>query len=76
MTAPILGHLRRRRRGIGPDVVAAFETALTAAGVTHELVTYPGAPHSFFDRKAADFAEASADAWRRTLEFIRANTPA
>ncbi len=56
--------------------MAEFETALTAAGTPHELVTYPDAPHSFFDRKAADFAEASADAWRRTLEFIRANVPA
>ena len=24
---------------------------------THRIVTYPGAPHSFFDRKAADFAD-------------------
>ncbi len=30
--------------------------ALTAAGTDHRLVTYPGAPHSFFDRKAAEFA--------------------
>ena len=32
--------------------------------------TYDGAPHSFFDRKYEEFADASADAWRRTLEFI------
>ncbi len=50
-------------------------TPSSAAGVNHELVTYPGAPHSFFDRKADDFAEASTNAWRRTLKFIRANTP-
>ena len=42
----------------------------TAAGVEHEVVTYDGAPHSFFDRKYEEFADASADAWRRTLEFI------
>jgi hypothetical protein len=29
--------------------VAAFEAALTAAGAEHEVVTYDGAPHSFFD---------------------------
>jgi carboxymethylenebutenolidase len=40
------------------------------------VVTYPGAPHSFFDRKAEDFADVSADAWERVLSFIRTNTPA
>ncbi len=30
----------------------------------------PGAPHSFFDRKQEEFAEASADAWERVLAFI------
>ena len=49
---------------------AAFEAALTAAGVEHELVTYEGAPHSFFDRKQADFAAASDDAWARVLAFV------
>ena len=33
-------------------------------------MTYPDAPHSFFDRKAADFAEASAAAWREIVAFI------
>jgi len=49
---------------------AEFDRALTAAGVEHEIVTYDGAPHSFFDRKQADFAEASDDAWRRVLAFV------
>ena len=49
---------------------AAFDAALTAAGVRHELVEYEGAPHSFFDRKQAEFQAASDDAWRRTLELI------
>ena len=49
---------------------AAFEAALRAAGVDHELISYDGAPHSFFDRKQDEFAEASEDAWRRVLEFI------
>lgn len=40
---------------------------LTAAGVTHELVTYPGRPHGFLcpDRPGTYDAEASQDAWRR-----------
>jgi carboxymethylenebutenolidase len=48
----------------------AFEAALRRAGVEHELVVYDGAPHSFFDRKQAEFADDSADAWRRVLAFI------
>jgi carboxymethylenebutenolidase len=50
--------------------VATFEEALSAAGVEHELVTYDGAPHSFFDRRYEDFAEASEDAWARVLAFV------
>ena len=73
--APILGIFGGADEGVTPDVVEEFEHALVGAGVAHELVTYPGAPHSFFDRKAADYADASTNAWRRTLKFIRANTP-
>jgi carboxymethylenebutenolidase len=40
--------------------------------VEHELVTYDGAPHSFFDRKQADFVDASEDAWRRVVAFVEA----
>ena len=57
--------------GIPPEDVSAFERALEEAGVKHELVTYPGAPHSFFDRKYEDFAADSEDAWNRVLSFIR-----
>jgi carboxymethylenebutenolidase len=70
MTAPILALMGGDDPGIPPEVNAEFERALEAAGIEHELVTYPGAPHSFFDRKHADFGEESADAWRRVLEFI------
>ena len=49
---------------------AAFDDALDEAGVEHEVVTYEGAPHSFFDRKQEEFAAASEDAWRRVLAFL------
>jgi carboxymethylenebutenolidase len=70
LEAPILGLMGGADQGITADDVAAFEEALAAAGVEHELVTYEGAPHSFFDRKYEEFAEASEDAWRRVLAFI------
>jgi carboxymethylenebutenolidase len=52
---------------------AAFEEALTGAGIDHEIVSYDGAPHSFFDRKQEEFQADSDDAWRRTLELIARN---
>ncbi len=72
MSGSILGLFGGADPSIPAEAVAAFEAALTAAGVDHRLVTYPGAPHSFFDRKAADFAEASAAAWAEVLAFVRA----
>jgi carboxymethylenebutenolidase len=68
--APILGLMGGADPAISADDVAGFERALEAAGVEHELVTYEGAPHSFFDRKQEEFAEASEDAWARVLAFV------
>jgi carboxymethylenebutenolidase len=76
--APILGLMGGADQGITADDVAEFERALSKAGVEHELVSYPGAPHSFFDRRQEDFADASEDAWARVLTFIErhvAQTP-
>jgi carboxymethylenebutenolidase len=68
--APILGLMGGADEGIPTSDVEAFDRALTAARVEHDLVIYDGAPHSFFDRKYEEFADDSEDAWRRTLEFI------
>src|SRR6188508_3306144 len=70
LEAPILGLMGGADQGIPVEAVRAFKQALEDAGVEHELVVYDGAPHSFFDRKQEDFAEASADAWSRVLAFI------
>ena len=56
--------------GIPVEDSQAFDHALDEAGVEHEVVIYPGAPHSFFDRKYEEFADASADAWSRVLAFV------
>jgi carboxymethylenebutenolidase len=59
--------------GIPPADVDAFNAACAKANVKHDSTVYPGAPHSFFDRKFKEFADASADSWRRVQSFIRAN---
>lgn len=54
----------------------AFDRALDDAGVEHRTVVYPDAPHSFFDRKAAEHADASADTWRGVLDFMGVDSTA
>ena len=67
---PILALQAGADQNITAEHNAAFDEALTSAGIEHEIVTYDGAPHSFFDRKQEEFQAASDDAWKRTLEFI------
>jgi carboxymethylenebutenolidase len=71
MAAPVLAIFGGADEGIGLDAVATFERALASARVDHRVVTYPGAPHSFFDRRAEEFADASAAAWGEVLDFVR-----
>ena len=70
---PILALQAGADANITAEDNAAFDEALTAAGVEHEVVTYEGAPHSFFDRKQEEFAADSDDAWTRVLAFIGAH---
>lgn len=60
--------------GIPPEVNVAFREAIDAIGIDGEVVEYGGAPHSFFDRRQHEFADASSDAWRRVLDFIDRHT--
>lgn len=69
-TCPVLEIWGGADRGIGREAARAFDLALDRANVPHTSVTYPGAPHSFFDRHASEHAEASADAWRHMLDFM------
>jgi carboxymethylenebutenolidase len=68
--APILALQAGDDQNITAEHNSEFDDALTTAGVEHEIVIYPGAPHSFFDRRYEEFADDSADAWSRVLSFI------
>ena len=67
---PVLALYGGKDAGIPAEAREAFDAALDAAGIEHRTVVYEDAPHSFFDRKATDFADESADAWRQVLDFI------
>jgi len=48
-----------------------IRTALAAAGVDHELVSYPGVGHAFFWPGTPPFSRAARDdAWRRIVELL------
>lgn len=75
-SAPVLGLFGGADGGISAEEVAAFDAAL--GGIEHEIVTYPGMPHSFFDIPADEDPDgarrdACADAWRRVLGFLRSS---
>ena len=72
IASPVLAIYGGADQGITADIRTAFDAALDQAGVEHQTIVYPGAPHSFFDRQAAEFQAASEDAWAATLGFIEA----
>jgi carboxymethylenebutenolidase len=74
--APILALMGGADEGIPVSDVEAFDKALDEAGVEHEVEVYDGAPHSFFDRKFEQFADASEDAWQRVLAFVARHSSA
>jgi carboxymethylenebutenolidase len=70
---PVLGLFGGIDQSITKEDVDAFRHALDGAGVANDIVTYEGAPHSFFDRTYDRYRDACDDAWRRILGFIQAN---
>ena len=75
MTAPLL-MLLAGVDSTTPEEFDEFTELVRGKGIEVEKHTYPGAPHSFFDRSFADHSEACADAWRRVLDFTERHTPA
>ena len=67
---PVLGLFGGADENIPQEQIDEYARGLAAAGVEHELISYPGAPHSFFDRSFDQYAEACEDAWRRVLAFL------
>ena len=52
----------------------AFEKALKAAGVAHEMHIYPGTQHGFHNNSTPRYKEDAAKlAWERTVAFFRKN---
>jgi carboxymethylenebutenolidase len=71
---PVLGLFGGADPNIPVSVVEEFKQKLNEAHIPNQIVIYPNAPHSFFDRRSTEFAEASAEAWRQVLDFIATYT--
>jgi len=73
LQAPVLGVYAGKDGFVSPKVVKVLDEELTRLGKRHEFHTYPETDHAFFNdhRPEVYDAAASADAWKRTLAFLR-----
>ncbi|HTP54849.1 MAG TPA: dienelactone hydrolase family protein [Thermoplasmata archaeon] len=69
MTAPLLMLLAGDDKGTPPTEFEEFAQLVRARGLAVEAHTYPGAPHSYFDRSFAEHREACKDSWKQIIEF-------
>jgi len=71
--APVLGLYGEKDRSVTPAVARDLERQVKALGKQIEVIIYPGADHAFFNdtRPEVYNGEAAADAWRRTVAFLR-----
>jgi len=78
LQAPVLGLYGENDRSVTPAVVRDLEERLKTLGKQIEVNIYPGADHAFFNdtRPQVYNAEAAADAWQRTVDFLRKNLSA
>lgn len=77
LAAPVLGIFAEHDEYTGPAAVQALDYKLNNLNKPHEFITYPGTQHAFFnDQRPEVFdADASADAWQRTIGFLRQHLP-
>ncbi len=75
LLSPVLGIYAENDGFVTPAVVHELERKLDELGKSKEFHIYPNTDHAFFNDSRPEVydAEASADAWKRTLEFLRAN---
>jgi carboxymethylenebutenolidase len=73
VTAPILGLYGDEDHVIPLEEIKRFIAVLNTEKIENEFHIYRGAGHAFQDFSRSDHyrSEASEDAWRRTIEFLR-----
>lgn len=73
LQAPILLIHGENDKGVPPEKGRELGAKLQKLGKNVEVVVYPNADHAFFNDSRPEVynAEASGDAWKRTLELFR-----
>jgi carboxymethylenebutenolidase len=75
---PVMGNFAALDGSVSPAQIRSLEGDLNRLGVQTDFKTYPDCDHAFFNDDRAGpgepyNAEAAADAWARTLGFLRAH---
>lgn len=72
INAAILGNFGGQDHGIPPEDVRKFEEELKKEGKKADIKIYPDAGHAFQNpnNKSGYRAEDTADAWKRTVDFL------
>lgn len=73
LVAPVLGLYAEKDGFVTPQSVRELESKLKALGKEIEVHIYPATDHAFFNDSRPEVydEEAAADAWRRTVEFLK-----
>ena len=75
LNCPMLGLFSGIDELIPPTDIELLSTRLQELGKPHKLKVYPDAPHAFFnDERESYRADAAADAWILTMDFIAQRT--
>ncbi len=71
LPGPVLGIFGREDQAPSPEMVAAFETGLTAAGIDHEVTIYDGVGHAFVtDMEAIRQGGVQGEAWSQFVAWL------
>jgi len=75
--APVLGLYAEKDGFVTPQLVRELESKVKELGKEIETVIYPGTDHAFFNdsRPQVYNEEAAANAWQRTVDFLRHRLP-
>jgi carboxymethylenebutenolidase len=74
LSAPILLIYAEEDQGVPAEQGRALAKQLEGMGKNVQLVVYPNVNHAFFNDTGRNYnAAAAADAWKRTIDFFRAN---
>ncbi len=72
LSTPLLGLFAGQDQAIKLEDVEAFRATLQRLGKDATIHVYPGADHAFANPSGGNYNEiAAADAWERTVDFLR-----